>query len=98
MSCHKSLTGKELRLDHSGLIIPIIPRDNRRAFPKSITEPGLASYMMHKPFAHKNLRSCSLESTHVVPGQRRVRKVWLEGSTGRRRQSQRAGHQCVKCT
>jgi len=69
MSCHKSLTDKELRLDNSGLIIPISPRDNRRAFPKSITEPGLASYMMHKPFAHKNLRFCCLESTHVAPGQ-----------------------------
>ena len=97
MNCRKSLTDKVLRLDYGGLIIPISPRDNRRAFTESITEPGLASYMMHKPFAHKNLRFCCLKSTHVVSGQHRVRKVRLEGSTGRRRQSQRAGRQCVKC-
>ena len=90
-SCHKSLPDKVLRLDYGGSIIPIGPRDNRRAFPESIAERGLTGSMIHKPFAHKNLRSCSLESTYVVSGQHRVREVRLEGSTRRRRRSQRAG-------
>lgn len=96
MRCHKSLTDKALRLDYGGLIIPISPRDNRRVFPENNVEPGLASYMTHKPFAHKNLRLCCLESTRVAFGQHRVRKVRLEDSTGRRRQLRRAGRQCMK--